>query len=184
MDANYIVYETLVASRDAADWAFWTMLASWMSVLATIITLCFAYRALSTWREQEKIRVKLDFRIALKRLKSALLFMPLNIDPKEIEQEREQVITKWIFKDVDLITQEIEAGEQNVKRYDELLSLYDNCQSSWLATEHLFDNTELAKVWMLFEEDFEKYISGVASRESLAQMLKMITETRFVFEQK
>ncbi|MEG1466323.1 MAG: hypothetical protein RSA68_01850 [Hafnia sp.] len=184
MDANYIVYETLVASRDAADWAFWTMLASWMSVLATIITLCFAYRALSTWREQEKIRVKLDFRIALKKLKSALIFMPLRIDPKEIQQEREQVIAKWVFKDDDVLFEKIEAGEKNVKRYDELISLYDNCQSSWLATEHLFDNTELAEIWISFQKDFEKYISGDASRSSSLELLKMITETRFVFEQK
>lgn len=36
MDANYIIYETLVANRDAADWAFWAMIGSWVASGATL----------------------------------------------------------------------------------------------------------------------------------------------------
>ncbi|MEZ2586140.1 hypothetical protein ACBQ10_16400 [Kluyvera intermedia] len=184
MDANYIAYETLVANRDASLWAFWSMVVAAISGAATIVTLCFAYKALSTWRDQEKTKVKLDFRIAIKQLKAALLFMPSNIDTDELEQEREQVIAKWLFKDDDLINQQIENGEQNVRRFDDLLSLFDSCQSSWLATEHLFDDTQLSNDWAVFEDDFEKYINGEGTKSPLVQRLNKITATRFVFESK
>ncbi|HID8210474.1 hypothetical protein [Serratia ureilytica] len=184
MDTDLISYESMLAARDSADWAFWGMIAAIVSALAMLVTLFFAYKALSTWREQEKAKVKLDFRIAIRHLRSSLLFMPLSIDPAEIEEEREQVIAKWIFKDVDLIAQQIEIGEQNVQRFDELINTFDNCYSAWLATEHLFDNTDLARNWMICEDDFKKYISGESSKTPLLQTIHKITETRFVFESK
>lgn len=182
MNENYIAYETLVANRAAAEWACWAMIASWVSAGATIVTLFLAFKALFTWREQEKTKVKIDFRNALKKLKTALLFMPVNIDPEQLNDEREQVIAKWLFKDVDLISQQIELGEENVKRFDEILSIFDCCQSSWFATEHLFDNTELEKVWHEFESNFNKYINGGESKDLLMKMLDKLISSRFVFE--
>lgn len=35
MDANYIAYETLVATRATANWAFWSMIGTWFAGLAT-----------------------------------------------------------------------------------------------------------------------------------------------------
>ncbi|MBJ3984032.1 hypothetical protein JGD17_24880, partial [Salmonella enterica subsp. enterica serovar Rissen] len=61
--------------------------------------------------------------------------MPVNIDPEQLNDEREQVIAKWLFKDVDLISQQIEWGGENVIRFDDLLSIFYCCQSSWFATE-------------------------------------------------
>ncbi|WP_318393556.1 hypothetical protein [Enterobacter sp.] len=184
MNPEYISYETLTATRESAEWAFWAMIAAWVSAGATIFTLFFAYRALSTWREQEKTKVKLDFRASLKHFKSALLFMPSSLDPVELEAEREQVIAKWLFKDVDFITQQIESGEQNVQRFDDLLAAFENCISAWLATEHLFDGTDMARVWLTIEDDFEKYINGEGSKSPLLQSLNKLTATRFVFESK
>ena len=51
MNPDYISYETLTATRESAEWAFWAMVAAWVSAGATIITLGFAYRALSTWSD-------------------------------------------------------------------------------------------------------------------------------------
>ncbi|HHE8443874.1 TPA: hypothetical protein ACPFQA_003351 [Citrobacter braakii] len=39
MDANYIAYETLVANRAAADWAFWSMIGTWLSGIATFLAV-------------------------------------------------------------------------------------------------------------------------------------------------
>lgn len=184
MDTDLISYETLLATQKATMWAYGSMLAAIVSAVSSIATLFFAFKALTTWRDQEKARVKLDFRIAVRQLKASLLFMPLNIDPVEVEEERAQVIAKWLFKDVDLINQQIENGEQNVKRYDDLITAFDFCQSAWLATEHLFDNTELERDWMIFEDDFEKYINGEGSKSPLMQLVQKITSTRFVFDSK
>lgn len=184
MDADLISYETMLAAQNSARWALGSMVAAIISALATVTTLYFAYKALSTWRDQEKTKVKLDFRIAIRQLKASLLFMPLTIDPVEIEKEREQVIAKWIFKDVALLNQQIEIGEQNVQRFDELLNSFDNCHSAWLATEHLFDDTDLAQDWIVCEDDFKKFVSGESSKAPLLQIINKITATRFVFESK
>ncbi|MFB5745078.1 hypothetical protein ACE38U_09325 [Cedecea sp. S5-13] len=40
MDSNYIAYETLVANRNAADWAFWSMIGTWFAGLATFLAVC------------------------------------------------------------------------------------------------------------------------------------------------
>ena len=87
-------------------------------------------------------------------------------------------------EDVDFITQQIESGEQNVQRFDDLLAAFENCISAWLATEHLFDGTELANIWVIIEDDFEKYICGEGSKSPLIQSLNKLTATRFVFESK
>lgn len=184
MDANYIAYETLIANRNAALWGLGSMIAAMISGVASIITLFFAYRALSTWRDQEKTKVKLDLRNAIRQLKASLMFMPPKIDPDELNSEREQVICKFFFEDVPVIKQDIEEGEQNVKRFDELLIYFDSCQSSWLATEHLFDHTKLPSYWAEFELNFEKYVNGEGNKSALIELLNKITATPFVFESK
>lgn len=181
MNAEYISYQSLVAAREAANWALGTLIATAISTLATVITLIFAYRALSTWRDQEKTRVKLEYRNSIAKLKSALMFMPLDFDPIELEEEREQVIAKWLFKDDDLILQQMELGEQNVHKFDELQIAYDNCNSAWLATEHLFDDSEDADRWFALKVSFENYVSGKESKLNLIQSIIDVNVSRFVF---
>lgn len=36
MDPNYIAYEALQASRDAAEWAYWSMIGTWVAGFATL----------------------------------------------------------------------------------------------------------------------------------------------------
>lgn len=45
MDANYIAYETLVANRAAVDWAFWSMIGTWLSGIATVAAVYIALRS-------------------------------------------------------------------------------------------------------------------------------------------
>ncbi|WP_410743094.1 hypothetical protein [Citrobacter freundii] len=40
MDANYISYESLLAARDSAQWAFWSMIGTWFSGIATFMAVC------------------------------------------------------------------------------------------------------------------------------------------------
>lgn len=39
MEANYIAYETLAANRAAAEWAFWAMIGTWLSGIATFLAV-------------------------------------------------------------------------------------------------------------------------------------------------
>ena len=39
MDANQIAYESLIAARESAQWAYWAMLGSWASGVATFLAV-------------------------------------------------------------------------------------------------------------------------------------------------
>ena len=51
MNADYISYESLVAAREAADWAFWSMIGTWLSALATLFAAIIAVLAIRSWRK-------------------------------------------------------------------------------------------------------------------------------------
>ena len=40
MSPEYISYETLVANRDAALWAFWSMIGTWVAGAMTFAAVC------------------------------------------------------------------------------------------------------------------------------------------------
>lgn len=39
MDEKYIAYETLVATRESAQWAYWSMIGTWLSGIATFLAV-------------------------------------------------------------------------------------------------------------------------------------------------
>lgn len=39
MSENYISYETLVATRESAQWAYWSMVGTWLSGIATFLAV-------------------------------------------------------------------------------------------------------------------------------------------------
>ncbi|POU72588.1 hypothetical protein C3387_14170 [Leclercia sp. LSNIH6] len=60
MDANYIAYEALTASREAADWAFWSMVGTWFAGVATFFAVC-----VSLHLGLRKPRVRISCQISL-----------------------------------------------------------------------------------------------------------------------
>lgn len=40
MEPNYIAYETLVTAREATNWAFWSMVATWVAGIMTFAAVC------------------------------------------------------------------------------------------------------------------------------------------------
>ena len=83
MDANYIAYEALVASREAADWALWAALGTWFSGVITLVAACVAFKALQTWKQQEKHNGKKALKAALINYRNLLVMMPEALDPAD-----------------------------------------------------------------------------------------------------
>lgn len=77
MDANYIAYETLVASRAAALWAFWSMVGTWVSGIGTILAALFAAFSLNSWRKQDRAKSRREVKVALLKYSYSLLDYPL-----------------------------------------------------------------------------------------------------------
>ncbi len=184
MDEKYIAYQTMVAARDSVNWAMWSMIAAWCGISVSLATLIIAKRALSTWRDQEKVKVKLDFKKSILNLKSLLIFMPELIDMVEIKEQKDAVEAKWIFEDVPLILQGIENGEINVHRYEKIILALDQCVACWLATEHLFKKSLLSTKWLEAQKTSNEYILGTAPKSKLLLELTAIATEEFVFDSK
>ncbi|HAT2743912.1 TPA: hypothetical protein I8372_001480 [Citrobacter farmeri] len=76
MDSNYIAYETLVANRAAADWAYWAMMGTWASVFVTMVAAGVAGIALFGWRKQEEASELKNFRVSIYHYHSAMIKAP------------------------------------------------------------------------------------------------------------
>jgi len=63
MDEKVMAFATLKAAQDAADWAYWSMLGTWLSAIATFLAACVALWAIKGWREHEEALELREFRI-------------------------------------------------------------------------------------------------------------------------
>lgn len=169
---------------EKVDWNMISALGGWASAIATLLTLFVAFRALTTWREQEKIKVKMEFKKALMTFKSTLILMPEYLSIKELAEQKEAVAAKWIFKDVPLIMQDITEGESNVLQFESFILSYENCNSCWVATEHLFDKHFIAERWNAASSAYFDYLAGKVDKHKLFDALNAVFSVRFVFEHK
>lgn len=181
MEANYISYEALIASRDAVDWAFWSMVGTWCSVSISGLTLIFAWKALSTWRDQEKNRVKADFKKAILAIRNTLLFMPG-------EWNREQVALSANIQKMDgeIASRMASKLSPNIvllsRNYESLIVAHNNANDAWVMCEHLFVDTIIQEKWQEFNAGFNKYMQGGYPHSVLFEPLNNLYSQPFVFE--
>lgn len=76
MDADFISFETLIATRDSAWWVMWGAIATIVTAIGSLLTLAYAVAALSTWKKQEKTKIKSEFKRSLLALDYAVHMMP------------------------------------------------------------------------------------------------------------
>ncbi|WP_222890221.1 hypothetical protein [Enterobacter sp. C2] len=88
MDVNYIAYETLAANRDAADWAFWSMVGTWFSGVGTILAALFAAFSLNSWRKQDRAKSRREVKVALLKYSYALSDYPLDKNSEDYLENR------------------------------------------------------------------------------------------------
>ncbi len=65
MDANYISYESLLAARDAAQWAYWSMWIAFASSVFTFFALVVGCMSISSWRSQEVLKDRKTFALSV-----------------------------------------------------------------------------------------------------------------------
>ncbi|WP_152997004.1 hypothetical protein [Pantoea ananatis] len=166
------------------DWNMVSALGGCASALATIIAVIFAKKALSTWVEQEKIKVKMEFKRSLLNLKTLLVLMPDNLDVKEITEQKEALSARWLFEDVPFIKQDIEDGQSNVMQFEKFILAVENCNACWVATEHLFDGSVISDKWSGVWNAYCDYLGGRVNKHHLFIALNDLYSIRFVFEYK
>ncbi|CAI2449111.1 Uncharacterised protein [Serratia liquefaciens] len=91
MDADLISYESMLAARDSANWAFWGMVAAFCSTGVTLFAAIVAYRAISVWKLQDKAveikKLKLSvFRFQMKITFSRNMFASSNKPQHQVDE--------------------------------------------------------------------------------------------------
>jgi len=181
METNYIAYEALAASREAADWAFWSMIGTWFSVSITGFALIFAWKALSTWRDQEKNRVKADFKKAILAIRNTLLFMPQKWD-------REQLALSINYERMNTDAAANLTGKIGIniiflsQNYKNMIFSYNNANDAWVMCEHLFFGTIIEEKWQALMVSFNEYMQGGHPHSVLFEPLNDLFNQPFIFE--
>lgn len=83
MNSDYIAFESMLAARDAANAAHWSMVATWIygisaliGSIATLGAVFVAYKTMDSWRSQEDLKERKQLKAALVLYRNTLTKMP------------------------------------------------------------------------------------------------------------
>lgn len=168
MDEKQIALEAMLAARDSAHWAWWTMAATIFSVLISLGTLGMAFSALGTWRQQEMLKLKMEFKRSILELSYVLDTMPRN----------------WSYIQVNLARARLQALPELANRVGDPAQLYINKMAlkeafneslkAWVMCEYLFSETEIEILWHKFIGEYRVYIMRGGETGPLAGILESL----------
>ncbi|RZK07202.1 MAG: hypothetical protein EOO84_10960 [Pantoea sp.] len=175
MDSDLIAYETMLAAKDSAEWAWWTMAAALAAVFISLATLGFAYEALNSWREQEKLKLKMEFKRAILELSFSLDDIP-------------QV---WYYNQINTAKARLKAapelassiGDQSEIYFKKknLVDSFNEATKAWLMCGHLFEEEIIRTTWRQFSREFRPYIMRGGNKSSLTTLIsKLGTDLKII----
>ncbi|MGP2608391.1 hypothetical protein ACTVMZ_23485, partial [Serratia ureilytica] len=147
MDADLISYESMLIARDSANWAYWSMIAAYGSAIVSLLTFVLAFFALNAWKQQEKLKVKKEFKTSLIRLKHLLLYMPDKIDSLKLRQGLRIISQRQASYLVNLSPMEFEQLKDYALDCQTFEDGVKKCRESWVATENLLSETKVGQLW-------------------------------------
>ncbi|WP_338570448.1 hypothetical protein VRB37_16430 [Erwinia billingiae] len=174
MDANLISFKTLVATQFSAYWAFGSMCAAIVGVVATIITLTYARKALHTWKQQEALKLKIDFKSATIELLHALDAMPEN----------------WSYVHVNIARSALDRGELKSTTEKEVSIFYNKQDMAaantiackrWMMCEQLFSGSEVVESWSKFQNNYRQYAMKGGDKSVIRPLLLRVVKEIVIF---
>lgn len=181
MEDNFVSYESMLAAQDSAKWAFWGMVATWGSLVVSALTLILAYRALTSWKEQEKLKVKQDFKASLFQLRSLLLHMPDCIEAHKLRQGLQFIRNPSVSFQIGIGAQEFNQIKTYATDFERVEKGMESCLACWMATENILSDPKLKKLWASISSDYEKYAQGKGEKTELINKIDALLGQPFVF---
>lgn len=80
IDADFLNFETMIATQQAAKWTCIAAIGTCISCLVTIIGIGVAWKSLYQWKPQYKENARLRFMDALVKFEACLILLPKNLD--------------------------------------------------------------------------------------------------------
>lgn len=132
---------------------------SWdaLSAISTFVTMIVAGIALYSWKNQEKLKVKLDFKNAVSAYAYCLMSFPSRLDNPVVRSN---------FR----------------LKSQELSDLIAKAGWSWFATENiLIRESEVVEAWKEINDLHGQYLDGHAEKEAIIAQCEIIISSHFVF---
>lgn len=140
--------------------ALLSMVGTCISATASLITLFFARTALKTWKEQEILKSKKDFKMALLELKFVTLWQPSKINPEHLRVGRNILYSPNVLDQSQHVTAEINAFKGLAIEFEKFEDAMQICARHWFATEKIFKGSSVEKLWMNILHAYNEYTQG------------------------
>ncbi|WP_395314316.1 hypothetical protein [Enterobacter sp. ECC-249] len=170
-----VARQTLEVALSSEKWSFSSMLAMWASAIGAFATTGVACFALSSWKKQEKAKVKMDFKKAILRLNHAITTMP----------------DKWNFIHINaarsLLRLGSEVKESNnhilsvLEKYNETVAAWKHVSDCWVMCESSLAKTDISLKFKELETLYSNYIGGNKDKNDIQSKLKEILDAKFIF---
>jgi len=160
------------------------MLGTWVAALAMIGTLVIAKVALNTWKEQEIMKSKKDFKMALLEMKFALVWLPEEINFDQLMAGRNLLypINKEGNSPIPLDEQifyKSYAGE-----FEKFENAMQKSWQYWSACEGLFKGSHVEELWAVLLGAHNEYTHGLEKQSKLLAPLNALLKEEMYFKTK
>jgi len=175
MDADLISFESMLAAKSAANWAFGSMLATIASSVIAIVTLFYAAKALNTWRKQEELKLKSEFKLAIIELTYTVEAMPDNWSHVHVNTARSILrITKDPAAHV---------PDQLKILYlkEDMVSAHRRALKSWLMCDQFFKKSKIEDRWEKFDKRYHQYAMKGGNKSDVLPALKSLVSEIVIF---
>lgn len=172
MDTNIIAFKTLLATQDSARWVMWGAIATGIAALGSIVTMICAIGALSTWKNQEKTKIRSEFKRSLLTLDYAIHMMPDSWNSNLVKGLQIRASNAWLSAE----------DNQIIALYMEVKKCWHDSTSAWVMCEGLLKKTPLTKKWGELSEVYLKFIKGEVDKSSILRKLNEMHSLEFIFD--
>jgi hypothetical protein len=171
MDTDIISYETLIATQDSAEWVMYGAIAAWVAAIGSIATLAYAAMALKTWKQQEKTKIRKEFKRSLLALDYAIHMMPDNWNS--------QIAISMKIRATSFA---VSGNSEIAFNLSELKKCWHDAISAWVMCEGLLIKTSLTKSWAELSEIYGRYIQGYVGKKEILDKLAEMHSVKFIFD--
>ncbi|WP_447863544.1 hypothetical protein [Kluyvera sichuanensis] len=157
------------------------MIGTCVAAIAACVTLFFARAALTAWKEQEVLKSKKDFKMALLDLKAAAVWQPELINKEHLRIGRNILYSPNGEVGTKLIEEKIDYFKGLAVEFEKLETAMQSCSKYWNVTEGVFSGTSTEKLWGEFCESYNNYTQGKEDLKDLISKLDVLIEIKFYF---
>ncbi|WBM69142.1 hypothetical protein OH773_13200 [Buttiauxella sp. WJP83] len=155
MDADFISFESMLAARSSAEWAYWQMWISLFSTFATFLAAVVALVTVSSWRKQESLKDKKVFILSVNRFQQTIGLGPHTYLLEDIPTNDESH-PFW-------------------KLTNTLLTIYENA----VTISSKKERKKAEAIYLLLSEIYESLHQGEIDRDAAVKKILEIRTNRF-----